>query len=93
MVHLIIFLVALVPVLTIGALLIELLLASAPRRGKRPDVSNASGSAETDIAATITEAAEKVGLRSALVVGRVVCTNGRAEPVKTSTEKEPALRH
>ena len=34
-----VFLVALVPVLFLGAVLTELLLAAAPRRGKRPDVS------------------------------------------------------
>ncbi len=34
-----IFLAALVPVLALGALLTDLLLAAAPRRGKRPDVN------------------------------------------------------
>ena len=34
-----IFLAALVPVLALGALLTDLLLANAPRRGKRPDVA------------------------------------------------------
>lgn len=35
-----VFLVSLVPVLFIGALLSDLLLANAPRRGKRPDVGD-----------------------------------------------------
>lgn len=34
-----VFLVALVPVLIIGAVVTDLLLANAPRRGKRPDVA------------------------------------------------------
>jgi hypothetical protein len=34
-----IFLAALVPILALGALLTDLLLANAPRRGKRPDVA------------------------------------------------------
>lgn len=34
-----IFLAALMPVLALGALLTDLLLAAAPRRGKRPDVA------------------------------------------------------
>ena len=38
----IVFLVSLVPVLFIGALLADLLLANAPRRGKRPDVLEAT---------------------------------------------------
>ena len=33
-----VFLVALIPVLLIGILLVELMLVHAPRRGKRPDV-------------------------------------------------------
>ena len=46
-----IFLVALVPVLTLGALLTDLLLAGAPRRGKRPDVACCAADS-TNMAAT-----------------------------------------
>ena len=37
MVEVLILLVALIPVLLVGTLLIEMLLSEAPRRGKRPD--------------------------------------------------------
>ena len=40
----IVFLVALLPVLFIGAILVEMLLHAAPRRGKRPDVGIARAS-------------------------------------------------
>ena len=74
-----IFLAALVPILALGALLTDLLLANAPRRGKRPDVA---APAPADVVPAPRAAAPRnfptprtvlVFAHVALAVGSLVC--------------------